>query len=70
MLALISVGIGAIGAFTWTRSLSSPLFEISPTGPFTSAGVSLSLAVVTLLACCVPARRTMRVDPMAALRYE
>jgi putative ABC transport system permease protein len=69
---LIGAGIllGLAGAMGLTRVVSSLLFEIKPTDPATFIFVSSLMLAVGLLACYIPARRAMKVDPMVALRYE
>ncbi|HKC64649.1 MAG TPA: FtsX-like permease family protein, partial [Pyrinomonadaceae bacterium] len=69
-LALTGIAIGLICAFSVTRVMSSLLFGVSASDPLTFIGVSVLLAATALLACLIPARRAMRVDPMVALRYE
>jgi putative ABC transport system permease protein len=69
-LALMGVIAGVLGALALTRLLAGMLFEIKPSDPLTLAAVAVLLSVVALLACYIPARRAMRVDPMVALRHE
>ena len=62
--------IGVIWALALTRLLSSMLYRIGTTDPLTFGGVSLLLTLVALVACYVPVRRAMRLNPLIALRCE
>jgi len=50
--------------------LSSELYGVSALDPLTYVVVAIVMALVTILACYIPARRAMRVDPLVALRFE
>ncbi|HXE14119.1 MAG TPA: ABC transporter permease [Bryobacteraceae bacterium] len=69
-LAITGIGIGLAAALGLTRLMASMLFGVKPADVPTFALVSLLLAAVALLACYVPARRAMKIDPMTALRNE
>jgi putative ABC transport system permease protein len=69
-LTLVGVGFGLVGAYAVTGVMKTLLFGVTSTDPFTLSSVTLLLCSVALLAGYIPARRAMRVDPMAALRDE
>jgi len=67
-LSLTGLGFGLVGAWWLGRAGSSLLFGVTTSDPLTFMTVSLLLTAVTTAACYFPARRAMRVDPIAALR--
>ena len=64
----IALGVG--GAFFVARLLSSQLYGVSPMDALTYVSVAVTVAIVTLAACYIPARRAMAIDPIIALRYD
>jgi len=69
-LALAGVGLGLLGALGLTRLMRSLLFEVRAADPLTFGALALLLTLVALVACLIPARRAMKIDPMEALRHE
>jgi putative ABC transport system permease protein len=71
-LLLTGIGIifGFAGSWALTRFLQSLLFATSTHDPVTLGAVVVILFIVATLACWIPARNAVRVDPMIALRAE
>jgi putative ABC transport system permease protein len=69
-LTFVGVGLGLAAAFGLTRLLSGLLFGVAAVDLTTFGSISILLVIVSLLACYLPARRAMRIDPLRALRYE
>jgi len=75
-LAVIGVALGLGGAYLLTKylesrmNLSRMLYGVKPNDPLTYGVTAVLLTAVALIACYLPARRAMRVDPMVALRRE
>jgi ABC-type antimicrobial peptide transport system permease subunit len=69
-LACAGIAIGIVGALAVTHLMTRFHYGVHSTDPITFVAVSLLLMAIALLACYVPARKAMKVDPMIALRYE
>jgi putative ABC transport system permease protein len=81
LLVLAGMSLGLLGAFALTRVVGASLSEVGPgktpllfgvkaLDPITFIVAPILLAVVAILACCLPARRATKIDPLVALRYE
>jgi putative ABC transport system permease protein len=69
-LTLLGIGLGLIASLATMHLLGSLLYGVTANDPITFAAVMAALSVVALIACFIPARRAMTVDPMVALRHE
>ena len=67
-LTVVGLGVGVLAALALMRVLVSLLFNVQAYDPYTYMAVTILLTTVALIACYIPARRAMRVDPMVALR--
>jgi len=81
LLVFSGVSLGLLGAVALTRVLGASLSEVGPgktpllfgvksLDPITFIVAPILLTVVAILACCLPARRATKIDPLVALRYE
>ncbi|HEU4796139.1 MAG TPA: ADOP family duplicated permease, partial [Pyrinomonadaceae bacterium] len=70
LLTILGVVVGLAAALALTRLLSGLLFGVEAIDVSTFTMISLLLVIVSLVACYLPARRAMRIDPLQALRYE
>ena len=69
-MTLVGIVLGLVGAVGLTRLMRSMLYGVRPTDPLTFLCVAALLCAIAMLACYVPARRAMKVDPMEALRHQ
>jgi putative ABC transport system permease protein len=69
-LIFAGLALGIVGALAATRLIASLLFGVSASDPATFAEIATLIMLFAFVACWIPARRAMRVDPIVALRYE
>jgi len=69
-LAVAGAAIGIVCAVIVSHLMATLLYGVKPTDPLSFGGVAVLFVGVALLACYIPARRAMKIDPMVALRHE
>jgi predicted permease len=69
-VVLLGIGLGLVGSLATTRVTRTLLFGVTPSDPLTFLFISAMLIVIALAACCIPAQRATRIDPLIALRNE
>lgn len=69
-MTLVGIALGLVAALGLTRLMRTMLYGIRPTAPLTFVSVAALLGAIAMLACHVPARRAMKVDPMEAPRHQ
>lgn len=69
-LAVIGLCVGLLAAVGSTRLVAAFLYGVNPNDPVVFAGVTVALALAAFTACCLPARRALKIDPVVALRFD
>ena len=69
-ISVVGIVVGSAASLGLTRLMAKLLYSVSAVDPATFAIVAFVLALIAMIACYIPARRTLRVDPLVALRHE